>query len=336
MTLFSAFSLGALRLANRLVMAPMQQYCGTIEGHAIERHVEHYARRAAGGVGLVIVEATSVSPEGRLMLDDLSLFDDSQIAGLSRIVSGVHAHGVPVAAQLVHGGRKSVAFRGSSPIGPGTLAYSEKFTAPRAMTVHEIERVKDDFVLAARRAVRAGFDAIELHAAHGFLLHQFLSPLTNTREDAWGGNADRRARLLHEVVRAVHGVLPLGMPLTVRISASDYAEGGLEPKTVGEALRGIERGRLAAVHVSSGGLLPVQPPSTDEGYQVPFAAEIRALTGLPTIAVGQIRSAERASDFLRTGACDLVAIGRPLLEDPDLPRRWRASAQAQSELSLQR
>lgn len=271
---------------------------------------------------MVFVEATSVSPRGRLMHNDIGLFDDKQIAPLREVVDAVHGHNVPVGAQLVHGGRKSVSYLGSTPIAPSAVSYGDKFAHPLEMSLPDIHEAIASFADAALRALRAGFDAIEIHAAHGFLIHQFLSPLSNKRTDRYGGSPEGRSRFLKEVFAAVRNTVGPGFPLLVRVSAVDYVAGGLTPGMVAEALRSLRGMDVAAVDVSSGGLLPVVPPSVDRNYQVPLASEIRKLVGVPVITVGNIRSAKEAELFLNGGHADLIAVGRPLLDNPDYADVW--------------
>jgi NADPH2 dehydrogenase len=328
--LFSSYQLGTLSLRNRILMSPMQQYCGTSDAHAVAQHVSHYGRRAEGGVGMVFVEATCVASQGRLMQSDIGLFKDDQVAPLRRVVDAIHAHSVPAAAQLVHGGRKSISHEGSTPVAPSAIGYGDKkYPEPRPMDLRDIAEAIESFAAAATRAKRAGFDAIEIHAAHGFLIHQFLSPLSNERKDAYGGSQEARSRFLKEVLSAVRESAGSGFPLLIRVSATDYRPGGLTPPMVAEAVKAANTMDLAAVDVSAGGLLPVAPASTGPNYQVAFASEIRQRTGLPVIAVGNIRSAKESEGFLRDGHADLIAVGRPLLDDPDYAEGW------QRELRLQ-
>lgn len=314
---FTSFALGPLVLKNRLVMAPMQQYRGTPEGFATAYHEFHYGRCAEGGVGLVIVESTAVSPEGRLFKDDIGIFSDAHVAPLARTVDAVHAHGTPIFLQLSHGGRKSKSFGGVPPIAPSALAFDETYGVPREMSAGDIARVVADFATAAGRARRAGFDGVELHAAHGYLLHQFLSPLSNLRSDDHGGSLSGRVRIVGEVLAAVRAEVGSSYPITMRISASDYVGGGLTPEIVADALSLLPPFGLDAVHVSSGGLLPVRPESVHPGYQLGYAREIRQRLSLPVIAVGGLHRRSLIEEVLATGQADLVAIGRPILERPD-------------------
>ncbi|AFK55800.1 tRNA-dihydrouridine synthase [Tistrella mobilis] len=317
---FTPVRLGGLRLKNRIVLPPMQQYQGTAEGFATAYHLHHYARRARGGVGLVILESTAIAPEGRLMADDIGIFTAAHIPSLAAIAEAVKAEGVPVMVQLSHGGRKSRPQGGGRLLAPSPIPYSADYGMPEAMTAVDIDRVVAAFTTAAKRALAAGFDGIELHAAHGYLLHQFLSPLSNHRNDGYGGTSDGRVRLLAEVLAAVRDAVGPDVPVTVRVSAADYDPGGLTAAEVAEMLAGLVGQGLDGVHVSSGGLTPTPPDATGPGYQLGFAREIRERTGLPVIGVGNIRGRAQVEAALQGGMADLVAIGRPLLVHPDLAR----------------
>jgi len=328
---FTPFNLGGLRLKNRLVMAPMQQYRGTRESLATAYHEFHYGRCAEGGVGLIIVESTAVSPNGRLFKDDIGLFSDAHIAPLKRVTDAVHAHGVPVLVQLCHGGRKSNPPPGAELLAPSALGFDPGgdagYSVPRAMAGADIAHAVAEFGAAARRAVQAGFDGIELHAAHGYLLHQFLSPLSNRREDAYGGSAAGRVRFLLEALGAIRAAVGPAYPVTIRVSASDYVDGGLNPEALAEALNLLLPLGLVAVHVSSGGLLPVAPAQVFPGYQLPYARSIRQAVPLPVIAVGGLHRRSLIEQALTEGDADLIAIGRPILERPDFMTDKLASVQ---------
>jgi NADPH2 dehydrogenase len=324
---FTPFDLGGLRLKNRLVMAPMQQYRGTPESLATAYHEFHYGRCAEGGVGLIIVESTAVSANGRLFKDDIGIFSDAHIAPLARVTAAVHAHGVPICLQLSHGGRKSNPPPGAELLGPSPLGFGEGYGVPRAMNEADIAHAITEFALAARRAVLAGFDGIELHAAHGYLLHQFLSPLSNRRTDGYGGSAEKRARFAFDVLAAIRAAVGATYPITLRVSASDYVEGGLTPTAVATAIQLLKPWNLAGVHVSSGGLLPIAPAQVFPGYQVPWARSIRDAVGLPVIAVGGLHRRSLIEKVLGDGDADLVAIGRPILERPDFMTDKLASVQ---------
>jgi NADPH2 dehydrogenase len=315
--LFSPTSLGSLSLRNRVVMSPMQQYRGDAHGRATPFHVHHYARPARGGVGLVIVESTTVAREGRLFPDDIGIFDDGHVEPLRTVVDAVHAEGAAIGIQLVHGGRKAQPPSGSRLLAPSAIAFEEELGVPNEATEDDIGLIVRQFADGARRAVEAGFDAIEIHAAHGYLIHQFLSPLTNKRQNSYGGSFEKRGKLLRDIFTVVRNVVGKDYPLLVRVSATDFANGGLTPIEVANHLKPLIPLGLAAVDVSSGGL--IQRASFDNGpeFQVPFAAEIRQALGIPAIAVGLIRNAERAEAILQSKQADFIAFGRPLLERPD-------------------
>lgn len=315
--LFSPGCIGSLKVHNRIVMSPMQQYRGDKNGHATAYHVHHYARVARGGVGLVIVESTAVAIEGRLFPDDIGIYADTHISPLKAVVEAVHAEGAAISIQLCHGGRKSMPVIGAPVLAPSAIAYDDEHGLPRAVNEDEIARIVGQFEQAARRAVAAGFDAIEIHAAHGYLIHQFLSPLSNRRVDEYGGAFERRGRLMREVFAAVRKAVGESYPLLVRVSASDYDPCGLTPAVVAEHLRSLLPWGLDAVDVSTGALLPLPRPNIGPEYQVPFAAEIKHALSVPVIAVGLIRSATRAEAILASGKADFIAIGRPFLERPD-------------------
>ena len=317
---FSPGRIGSLTLANRIVMPPMQRYEGTPDGFATDYHVNHYARRARGGVGLIILESTAVSPEGRLMADDVGIYSDAHAAALSRVASAIGAEGVPALVQLSHGGRKARPQGGPPLLAPSAVAYDDRYGLPQAMTPDDVEKVVRDFAAAAARAMAAGFAGVELHAAHGYLLHQFLSPLSNRRDDDWGGDEERRAALPARIVRAVRRAVGPAAAVTMRISASDDAEGGLTPEAAARMLSRIAGEGLDAVHVSCGGLVPPERQSAARLRSVDCAGIVRAALSIPVIAVGGVRSLETVEELLASGKADFVAIGRPLLIYPDLHR----------------
>jgi NADPH2 dehydrogenase len=324
-SLFTPIKIGSVTIKNRLVMAPMQQRSGTPEGLSTDHHVIHYARRAEGGVGLVIIESTAVSVEGRLFSNDIGIYSDDQIEPMKRVVKAIHHHGTPVFIQLAHGGRKSDPESGRALLAPSAIAFDEEYGMPTEMTLEDIQRIRKDFVKAAARSVQAGMDGIELHAAHGYLLHQFLSPLSNRRQDEYGGSLENRVRLIKEILVDIRKELGSELPVIVRVSASDYVDGGLQPQEVAQAMNHLLPLGLDAVHVSSGGLLPQGPSKVYPGYQVGYAEEIKKALDIPVIAVGWIHEAELANTIISEGKADLIAIGRPLLEDPDFVQQWRES-----------
>lgn len=343
--LLSPLPLRGLTLRNRVVISPMCQYSAE-EGMGNDWHMVQYGRFAVGGAGLVFTEATAVLPEGRITHGDLGIWSDDHIAPLARIAAFVKGQGAAAGVQLGHAGRKASMQRpwfGNGPIGPEDIARGDRpwrVVAPTALPIGEgwlvpealdeagILRVRDGFLAAARRAVEAGFDAVEIHAAHGYLLHQFLSPVTNRRNDAWGGDAAGRQRLPLEVVRGVREIWPAERPVFVRISCVDGAEGGLGLEDQVEFARALREAGVDVVDCSSGGIggsaTAAKGPPRTYGFQVPYAARIRAGAGIATMAVGLIVDPRQAEAVLRSGAADLVAIGRQALEDPNWPQHAAA------------
>jgi 2,4-dienoyl-CoA reductase-like NADH-dependent reductase (Old Yellow Enzyme family) len=343
-TLFSPFALRGLTLKNRLVVAPMCQYSAR-HGVAGDYHLVHYGRFALGGFGLVIVEATAVTPEGRISYGDLGLWDDGQIAPLARIVDVVKANGAAVGIQIGHAGRKASAtvpwrggfteteaekaalgFESWTPVAPSAVPHtpnSPVYQTPHALTLDEIAAVKDAFVAAARRALAAGFDLVEVHGAHGYLLNQFLSPLANRRTDRYGGSRENRMRFPLEVVAAVRAVWPADKPVLVRLSVTDsHPEGWTTEDSVVLSAE-LKRLGVDLVDCSSGGFdgAAVAPKPL---YQVPLARAVRDGAGIPTAAVGLITRPDEAEAIVASGDADLVALAREALDDPNWPLHARA------------
>lgn len=335
--LFSEFRLRSLALKNRIVISPMGTYSAD-NGQLQPFHHTHYASFAMGGAGLVMVEQTSITRRGRVTNGDPGLWEDSQIAGMRALVSHMKAYGAKAGIQLNHGGRKSSmqrAIRGNgpltdrdlamgeerwTPLAPSALPLGEGWQTPEAATRDHIDGLRQAFVAAARRAMLAGFDLIEIHMAHGYLLQNFLSPLANHRDDEYGGSLENRMRLPLEVVRAVREVIPQSMPLLARISATDWIEGGW---TMDDSLvlsRALAEAGVDLVDCSSGGNLRIGATNSSlgrgPGYQVPFAERIRRETGIPTAAVGMIRTPEFAERILREDRADLICLGRQALFNP--------------------
>jgi NADPH2 dehydrogenase len=319
LTLNDPISLGGLSLKNRLIMAPMQQYMGTPEAFAINHHVEHYGRRARH-VGLVILESTAVSSNGRLWKNDIGIFTDRHVDPLRKIADAIHTHQTPVFVQLSHGGRKSSPEVTNSLVAPSAIAFDDHYGTPEPLSLAGIERIIEEYRLAAKRSIEAGFDGIEIHAAHGFLIHQFLSPLTNIRLDAYGGTTENRTRFLKEVLIAIRGEVGRDYPVIIRVSATDYSEGGLTPEKWARMLKPLES-ELDAIHVSTGGNLPIQPSEVYTAYQLPHAAAIKQHFKIPVIAVGKIYTRSLVNRILEDQLADCIAIGRPLLENPDYAER---------------
>lgn len=282
------------------------------DGRATAFHQAHYVAPAIGGVALIIIEATAVSPEGRISDNDLGIWDDSQIPGLANIAKGIHEAGAKVALQLAHAGRKCMATDGVSEIlAPSPLAFDDTYRTPREMNIEDIERAVDGFRQGARRADAAGIDALEIHAAHGYLINQFISPVTNTRTDRFGDPS----LFLSLVLKAVHEVWPKDKAVWVRVSATDYSPKGYDVTYLITVLDKV-RSMVDAVHVSSGGVVPITFP-VYPGYQVSFSKDIRNALSLPTIAVGMLSAPDLAEYVLQSGSADFIAVGRGMLRNPN-------------------
>jgi 2,4-dienoyl-CoA reductase-like NADH-dependent reductase (Old Yellow Enzyme family) len=322
--LFSPLTLRDLTLRNRIGMSPMCMYSAGVDGRATDWHLAHYVCRAVGGAGLLITEATAVEARGRISTEDLGLWDDAQIEPLARIVRLAQAQGAAMAVQLAHAGRKAWSpARGQGPepaVAPSDLPFDQGWPTPRALSLDEIAGLVAAWGAAAVRAREAGFDAVEIHAAHGYLCHQFLSPLCNWRDDEYGGDLAGRSRFLLRVVEAVRRVWPQGRPLLVRISATDWVQGGLTVDDQVIVARELKARGVDLVDCSSGGAVPAVPPSIGPGYQVPFADRIRREAGIATAAVGLITAPEQADEIVRNGRADLVVLGRQLLRHPYWPQ----------------
>ena len=333
MSLFSPLTLRSLTLRNRIAVSPMCQY-SAVEGRATDWHLVHLGARAAGGAGLVLFEATGVEARGRISPADLGLWDDAQIDPLARIVRFVEGQGAAAGLQLAHAGRKAStaapwegggpvapAAGGWTPVAPSALPFAEGHPTPVALDEAGLRAIVAAFAAAARRARAAGFHALEVHAAHGYLLHQFLSPLTNHRTDSWGGSFENRTRLARDVVSAVRSAWPDELPLLVRISATDWVPGGWDVEQSVELARALRALGADLIDVSSGGLVPAAKVPAGPGYQTGFAERIRREAGVATGAVGMIVAPEQADHVIRTGQADLVLLARELLRDPHFPLR---------------
>jgi 2,4-dienoyl-CoA reductase-like NADH-dependent reductase (Old Yellow Enzyme family) len=333
--LFSPLAVRGTEFRNRVWVSPMCQYsCERRDGVPAEWHMVHLGSLARGGAGLVIAEATAVVPEGRITAWDLGLWNDAQRDGLARIVAFMHSQGARAGIQIAHAGRKASTYRewsgrGTQPIADGgwqSVAPSgvafEGYDAPRAMTTEDIDAVVVAFGSAARRAVEAGFDVIEIHAAHGYLLHQFLSPLSNLRDDEYGGSLEGRARLLLQVVAEVRAAVGEAVPIFVRLSATDWVEPDGWTLEQTATVAGWARDAGADLFdVSSGGLIPGARVPFAPGYQVHFASAVRAATGTPVATVGLITEPEQAEEIMASGNADAVLIGREFLRDPNFALR---------------
>ena len=341
--LFKSIKLRELNLPNRIMVSPMCQYSAT-DGNAGDWHLIHLGQLALGGVGLLCIEATAVEAVGRITFGCLGLYSDDNEAALRRLLAALRHHAdTPLAIQLAHAGRKASSHTpwdggkliapgagGWEPIAPSALPFSPTEAAPREMNAADLTRVRDAFVKAAQRAARLGIDAVELHAAHGYLLHEFLSPLSNQRSDSYGGSLENRMRFPLEVFAAVRKVWPQAKPLGVRISASDWIEGGWDLTQSIEFARRLKILGCDWIDASSGGLAPGQKITLGPGYQVQFAEAIRRETGIPTIAVGLITEPKQAEDIVVSGRADMVALARGLLYEPHWA--WRAAAELGGEV----
>ena len=329
--LFDPLALRSLTLRNRIVVSPMCQYSSE-DGLANDWHLVHLGSRAVGGAALVMTEAAAVTPEGRISPEDLGIWQDAHVGPLERIVRMIHAQGIPCGIQIAHAGRKGSTHRpwsgqgaipagagGWEPVGPGGERFADNYPAPRALTPGEISATVRAFADAARRARAAGFDVVEVHAAHGYLLHEFLSPLSNTRTDEYGGSFANRSRLTLETVDAVRAVWPADLPVFVRISATDWTPGGWDIDQSVELARLLAAHGVDLVDCSSGGNVATARVPLGPGYQVPFAERIRKEAGVPTGAVGMITTPAQADDIIRTGRADCVFLARELLRDPYWP-----------------
>jgi 2,4-dienoyl-CoA reductase-like NADH-dependent reductase (Old Yellow Enzyme family) len=332
--LFSPLVLRGVTLRNRIGVSPMCQY-SAVEGRAAEWHLVHYGGFATGGAGLVIFEATAVEARGRISAADLGLWDDAQVEPLARVVRFVEAQGAVPALQLAHAGRKASVRapwdQGGAPqlpgdggwavVGPSALPFADGHATPAPLDEAELRGLVAAFGAAARRAVAAGFKAVEIHSAHGYLLHQFLSPLSNHRTDGYGGDFAGRTRLVREVVGAVRAVVPDSMPVLVRVSATDWAEGGWTPDQTVELARGLKRLGVDLVDCSSGGLVSYARVPVAPGYQVPFAERVRREAGVASAAVGMITEPAQAEAIVAGGQADLVLLARQFLREPHFPLR---------------
>ncbi|MBD8872077.1 NADH:flavin oxidoreductase/NADH oxidase [Rhodanobacter sp. DHB23] len=347
MKLFESLPQRSLSLRNRIVVSPMCQYSAT-DGVPDHWHLVHLGSRAVGGAGAVIAEASAVSAQGRISLGDTGIWNDAQVAAWQPIAAFIAAQGAVPGVQLAHAGRKASAQRpwegggalaagqgAWSTVAPSALPFDAGWHVPVALDAAGIRQVVADFRAGAQRALAAGFRLIELHAAHGYLLHQFLSPLSNRRDDAYGGSFENRARLAREVVAAVREVWPEELPLWLRISATDWAEGGWDVEQSVQLARGMQALGVDLVDVSSGGLLPHVKIPLGPGYQVPFAARVRREAGIATGAVGLITGAKQSADIVDNGEADVVLIARESLRDPYFPRRAAQELGAQLVAPMQ-
>ena len=336
--LFSPYSLGQLELPNRILIAPMCQYSAE-DGNASDWHVIHFGNMLLSGAGLLIVEATAVTPEGRISPADLGLWSDENQAALAHaLTAGRRYSSMPVAIQLAHAGRKAstqvpwregvavaAADGGWTPVAPSALPFDGDHLPPQALDRAGIRQIREAFAAAARRAAAIDIDAIEVHAAHGYLLHEFMSPLANQRTDEYGGSLENRMRFSLEVFDAVRAAFPVGKPVGMRISATDWVEGGWDLEQSVALAHALKARGADFIHVSSGGLSPLQKIPVGPGYQLHLAERIKAESGLSTVGVGLITEASQAEKVVSKGQADLVGLARSMLFDPHWP--WHAAAQ---------
>ncbi len=329
--LFEPLKLRDVELCNRIGMPPMCQY-SAVDGVAQDWHFVHYGARAVGGAGLIIVEATSVLPEGRISLGDLGLWNDAQVAPLARIAHFVELHGGVPVVQLAHAGRKAgvglgweaqrsltAEEGGWTTLGPSPVSFGEGYLPPHEMSVADIKNVIAAFAASARRALAAGFKSVEIHAAHGYLIHQFLSPISNRRSDDYGGSFENRTRLVREVVSAVRAEWPANLPLMIRLSATDWIEGGWTADETVDLCRALKTLGVDLADISTAGLVPTARIPAGPGFQTEFAARVKNEIGLPTAAVGLITAPAQADHIVRSGQADVVLIGREILRNPYWP-----------------
>jgi 2,4-dienoyl-CoA reductase-like NADH-dependent reductase (Old Yellow Enzyme family) len=336
--LFSPIRFGAVELANRIIIAPMCQYSAE-DGCMNDWHVIHLGHLALSGAGLLTIEATAVVPEGRITYADVGLYSDACEGAMARVLESVRRWSdMPIAIQLAHAGRKAsteVPWKGGAQlapnhahgwqtVAPSAVPFQAGENAPTALDGEGLKRVREAFVEAARRAARLGLDAVQLHGAHGYLLHQFLSPLSNRRADDYGGSLENRMRFPLEVFEAVRAVFPSERPVTMRVSGTDWADDGWSIEETVAFAQVLERRGCSGIHVSSGGLTPAQRIPVGPSYQVPLARAVKAAVKMPVIAVGLITEFEQAEAIIGTGDADLIALARAILYDPRWP--WHAAA----------
>ena len=337
--LFEPLQVGSLNLRNRIVIAPMCQY-SAVDGCMTDWHVMHLGSLAMSGAGLLTIEATAVSPEGRITYADVGLYDDATEAAMASVLASVRRWSdMPIAIQLAHAGRKAscnVPWDGGSQIAPSapngwqtvapsSVPFRVADNAPVALDADGLQKVRDDFAAAAQRSARLGLDAIQVHAAHGYLLHEFLSPISNSRTDEYGGSLENRMRFPLEIFDVVRANFPLDKPVSVRVSATDWVDDGWSVENTGEFSEALEARGCSAIHVSSGGNAEHQQITLGPGYQVPFASAVKQAVNIPVVAVGLITEAQQAEQILADGDADLIGVARTILYDPHWP--WHCAAE---------
>jgi 2,4-dienoyl-CoA reductase-like NADH-dependent reductase (Old Yellow Enzyme family) len=331
-SLFDPLTLRSLTLSNRILVSPMCEYSSE-DGYANDWHLVHLGSRAVGGAAVVFTEATAVTADGRISPQDLGLWKDEHIEPLARVTRFIHAQGRISGIQLAHAGRKASTRRpwdghgavgvdeAWRPVAPTNDPFTDGYPTPRALEIDEIDRLIEAFAAAARRALRAGFQVIEVHGAHGYLIHEFLSPLTNTRSDAYGGSFENRTRFCVAVVDAVRAIWPTELPVFVRLSATDWVPGGWDIEQSITLARTLREHGVDLIDCSSGGAVPHATIPVSPGYQVPFAQRIRNEAGIATGAVGLITTPDQANAIVASGQADCVLLARELLRDPYWPLR---------------
>jgi 2,4-dienoyl-CoA reductase-like NADH-dependent reductase (Old Yellow Enzyme family) len=336
--LFSPFTLRGVTLPNRIVVSPMCQYSAE-RGEATAWHMIHLGHLALSGAGMLCLEATAVEPDGRITPGDLGLWDDVTEAALKPVIDAIRKYShIAITMQLGHAGRKAssavpweggqlipVSEGGWMPSAPSAIPHKEGETPPLALDAAGLIRIREAFVATAKRAARLGLDALEVHAAHGYLLHQFLSPLANQRTDEYGGSLENRMRFPLEVFDAVRAAFPADKPVGLRVSASDWVEGGWDLEQTIVFVKELQKHKVDWIDVSSGGVSPLQKIPLSPGYQLPFAKAIKEATGVNTMGVGLITDPQHAEEIIESGEADLVALARALLYNPRWP--WHAAAQ---------
>lgn len=326
--LFSPLKIRNIELKNRIVVSPMCQY-SSIDGNPTDWHLVHLGSRAVGGAGLIFTEATAVSPEGRISPDDAGIWNDAQVNSYRRITSFIKSQKSIPGIQLAHAGRKASTFSpwkgngkvsiengGWQTLAPSAIPFAENYPDPKGMSENDIKLVIDQFIQAAKRSIDAGFEIIELHMAHGYLVHEFLSPISNHRKDIYGGSLENRCRFSIEMTKAVRKIIPDSMPLFIRISSTDWIEGGWDIEQSIRLAKWLKDAGADLIDCSSGGnVLKAQIP-TGQGYQIPFAQRIKEEANILTGGVGLITSAEQAEQIIGTAQADLVILAREMLRDP--------------------